>query len=149
MSSNLYNVESLSEYAFNHDDADAAWEVYVELSSRSVHTEMSEHDGVDAAILTSMASLFWESRSILRSYGKDCVLFADLMIATLNEVVRPFTSKWHPKVVSERGKVISWDHPEFRSDHRELQAKMRVVMANVRRISGVDWEEESDEQEEA
>lgn len=78
----------------NTADQDAAWEMYVELITRVATQDL--HEGDPKTALESLSRLFAITRDILKSKGKDAINFAKIAVVILNQVVRPFTSKWHP-----------------------------------------------------
>jgi hypothetical protein len=85
------------EGEFNPRDPDraAAWELYVELLTRVTTQYLPPERGEEQAALESVYALFGLTRQILRNHGSGCGEFAKLAIPVLNQVVRPFTAKWH------------------------------------------------------
>jgi hypothetical protein len=51
--------------------------------------------GVNESALESIYSIFPETRLILKQYGFLGKQFANLAFEMLNDVIRPFTTKWH------------------------------------------------------
>lgn len=90
---NLSAVEL--EMSFQDADKDAAWELYVEMLTRIVTQPLSLEAGDDQAALDSVYSLFQTTRDILRRHGRGSIRFSKVAIPVLNQVVRPFTAKWH------------------------------------------------------
>ena len=43
----------------------------------------------------SVFALFGITREILRQKGRDCIEFTKVAVVVLNQIVRPFTAKWH------------------------------------------------------
>src|SRR5260370_27480478 len=76
-------------------DANAAWELYVELLTRITTQALPAEHGDEKTALDSVYSLFPTTRIILNRNGKECVSFAKIAIPVLNQILRPFTSKWH------------------------------------------------------
>lgn len=76
-------------------DRAAAWELYVELLTRIATQPLPEGTGDDKAALDSVFNLFSLTREILRRNGPDCIQFTKIAVVVLNQVVRPFTAKWH------------------------------------------------------
>lgn len=109
-----------------HDvDKDAAWELYIELLTRITTQNLSPDEGDEQVALESIYSLFGLTRDIVKRQGRHCINFAKIAIPVLNQVVRPFTAKWHG--LSLQG---AFDDPdqcgEFRQDLSELQQVLRI-----------------------
>jgi hypothetical protein len=83
------------EFAPQDPDRAAAWELYIELLTRITTQYLRPEDGDEKTALDSVYSLFNETREILRRHGSGCGEFAKLAIPVLNQVIRPFTAKWH------------------------------------------------------
>ena len=83
-------------------EADAAWELLVEISTRVSTTALNDEHGSDWAIMASLHSLFDTTRRILRSHGKQTardprngnLSLAAIATRMLNEI-RPFLTAWH------------------------------------------------------
>lgn len=83
------------EWAPRDADKAAAWEMYVELLTR-VSTQPLPHTlGSESAALASVHSLFPTTREVLRRHGRDAREFTRIAIVVLNQIVRPFTTRWH------------------------------------------------------
>ena len=134
-------------FDFKQPDKDAAWELYIELVTRVTTQELDEQAGDEIAALDSAYSIFKRSRELIIRSGFTCVEFAKLAVIVLNQVLRPFTSKWHP--IKEAGAFDSKSRKlsaaqkeayrnEFRADLRELQANMRVYTAMLAELIGFD-----------
>jgi hypothetical protein len=89
-------------------EADAAWELYIELISRVSVVPLPPNDGRLDEALTSLHSLFGTTRGLLRKYGRelaprhrqDDVTFGRVAVAVLNTALRPLLTKWHPELQS-------------------------------------------------
>lgn len=118
-------------------DAEAAWEIYVELLTR-IATQPLPHDaGVESVALGSVYSLFDITRGVLRKYGKDSVGFAKIAVIILNQVVRPFTARWH-RLSSEAAFQDEEQCQIFREELRALQVQLRSYMGMLAQIAGVE-----------
>jgi hypothetical protein len=114
-----------AEFSPNDQDADAAWELYVELLTRITTQALPEDDGDEAAALASVHKLFEITRSILRAPGRrHASAFAKLAIVVLNQKIRPFTARWHKKV--EAGELT-----KDASDRATTAAAFRRELANL------------------
>lgn len=118
-------------------DSEAAWEMYVELLTRIATQPLPDDSGMESSALTSVYSLFDITRNILRDYGKDSIGFAKIAIIILNQVIRPFTARWHK--LSEEG---AFQDPEqcslFRTELSALQVNLENYMGMLAEIAGVE-----------
>ena len=84
----------------------AAWELYVEMATRTPLGGFSPQEGSVREALNSIYSLFDTTRTILRSYGPAVarpkggleLSFGYLAISMLNHVLRPLLTEWHPRL---------------------------------------------------
>ncbi len=83
------------EWKPNEQDKTAAWELYVELITRVTTNKPGTFNGDEIAALSSIHSLFDISREIIKKHGRHAQQFTKLAIIILNQIIRPFTSKWH------------------------------------------------------
>ena len=105
-------------------DKDAAWDLYVELLTRITTQSLPKDQGVELTALESIYNLFGITRNILKDRGRSCIEFTKIAVIVLNQVVRPFTAKWHKE--SQRGSFSSDSQcAEFRRDLEMLQVKLR------------------------
>lgn len=140
-----FNLERVSfdakfiqaDFSFQQSDRDAAWELYVELLTRVSTQHIAPPDGDEVTALRSIYSLFPITRQILRARGKSCINFSKVAIPVLNQVVRPFTAKWHGREV--RGAFDSpEEREEFRRDLSSLQSELRNYNRMLANIAGVE-----------
>ena len=89
-----------AEISFEENDQDAAWELYVEMLTRIVTQPLPSDVGDEEIALESVHSLFATTREILRQRGRSTIEFSKIAIPVLNQVVRPFTAKWHRESLS-------------------------------------------------
>ena len=109
-----------AEISFKDDDRDAAWELYVEMLTRIVTQPLPSEVGDEKTALDSVYSLFGTTREILRRRGRNTIQFSKVAIPVLNQVVRPFTAKWHRESLSEAFKDPG-KCEEFRNELEALQ----------------------------
>lgn len=117
-------------------DRDAAWELYVELLTRVTTQHLAPDDGDEMTALDSIHALFGLTRATLKHQGRHCNEFAKIAIVVLNQVVRPFTARWH-----RESRAGAFDKPakrrKFRAELSNLQEQLRKYtrmladMANV------------------
>ena len=84
-----------TEWEPQEKDREAAWELYVELLTRIVTQPLPEEQGDEKSALESAHALFGITREILRRNGRGCIEFTKIAVVVLNQIVRPFTTKWH------------------------------------------------------
>ena len=113
-----------AEISFEEDDQDAAWELYVEMLTRIVTQPLPSDIGDEETALDSVYSLFPTTREILRRRGRSTIKFSKVAIPVLNQVVRPFTTKWHRE---SRSKAFENKEKckEFREELEALQKDLR------------------------
>jgi hypothetical protein len=83
------------EFAPQDPDRAAAWELYVELLTRVTTQYLAPEDGDEKTALDGVHAIFPLTGDILRRQGSGCGEFAKLAIPVLNQIIRPFTAKWH------------------------------------------------------
>ena len=125
------------EIDFKSDDQDAAWELYVEMLTRIVTQPLPADAGDEKTALDSVYSLFPTTREILQRHGRKAIQFSKVAIPVLNQVVRPFTAKWHKEALAgafgDAAKRI-----EFREELSALQEDLRNYNRLLADIAGVE-----------
>ena len=111
------------EFSPTEDDQTAAWDMYVELITRITTQPLAQDEGVEATALESVYSIFGITRNILKTKGKNAENFTKIAIVVLNQVIRPFTAKWHRKKL-EGAFENSTDCLLFRNELSELQSEL-------------------------
>ena len=136
-----------TEVIFEDVDRKAAWELYIELVTRVTTQPLDEVYGDEAAALNSVHTIFESTREVLRKNGVRCYQFSRIAVLMLNQVVRPFTTKWHQKSVA--GELRTDDEQAlFRAELTALQhdllnyTALLADMAGVEDISGIEALEE-------
>ncbi len=136
----------------------AAFELFVELSSRTTTTQLQPEEGLIREALDSLYLVFGLTREILRKYGGDVakgrddgnLTLAVISLRVLNEIIRPRTSKWHPLLLSweQQGELDgrgrdraaweqSWDLvDDCRADLNALRTEIRAYMDSLAKIAG-------------
>lgn len=134
------------EWKPSDPDRDAAWDLYVELLTRITTQPLSDEHGIEQTALESIHDLFGITRQTLKEHGRSCIEFTRISIIVLNQVIRPFTAKWHRK--SEKGAFDSSEKcTEFREDLKVLQIKLRnytgllAELANVEDLTELEVEQ--------
>ncbi|WP_328311976.1 toll/interleukin-1 receptor domain-containing protein [Streptomyces sp. NBC_00442] len=133
----------------------AAFDLQVELVSRIGVQELPADSGSLREALTSLNTLFSFTRDTLRRYSiglepGTAPTVRSVADHLLNEILRPFTTRWHPLLAAweahrpphtspldhERG----WAHAAtFRSDLNALREPLQGVAASLAEISGAEF----------
>lgn len=131
-----------AEFELKPDDRAAAWDLYVEMLTRIVTQPLPNEYGDENTALDSVHSLFKTTRDILKARGPHCVQFTKVAIVVLNQIVRPFTAKWHrlslAKAFDDAARC-----KEFRKELAVLQKDLRnysralADMAQVEDLTGL------------
>lgn len=131
----------------------AAWELYVELSTRISVQPLAHNEGLLREALSSLYSIFEITREILRKAGPSVAKgknsLGPVAIEVLNVGLRPFLVKWHPLLQSyeeERSTGISpydheasWDNAsELRDELNQLREQMIIYVNALAKIAGID-----------
>jgi len=117
-------------------DRNAAWDLYIELLTRITTQPLPREHGDEQTALESVHKLFELTRDILHKHGPGCGEFAKVAIPVLNQIIRPFTAKWHRLCIAGAFKKPA-RCKEFREELEALQAKLQrytqalAKMANV------------------
>ena len=125
-----------AEISFKDDDRDAAWELYVEMLTRIVTQSLPSEVGDEQTALDSVYSLFGTTREILRRRGRNTIHFSKVAIPVLNQVVRPFTAKWHRE--SLLGFEKAGKRKKFRKELEALQKDLRNYNCMLAEIADVE-----------
>ncbi|MYC35201.1 MAG: hypothetical protein F4X64_18800 [Chloroflexi bacterium] len=125
------------EIDLTQDDQDAAWELCIEMLTRIVTQPLPAEAGDELTALESVYSLFPTTREILRARGRGTIQFSKVAIPVLNQVVRPFTAKWHRESLAG-----AFDNEvkrrEFREELATLQKDLRNYNRMLAEIAGVE-----------
>ncbi|WP_326691217.1 MULTISPECIES: hypothetical protein [unclassified Streptomyces] len=134
----------------------ASWELYLELASRVSVVELDREQGLLREAISSLYSLFGTTRDILRRYGPEVapplqpghVSFGVLAMTTLNRVLRPLLTRWHPRLAayeSQRPQGTdpvayerAWEHAEqLRSDIAAVREALLSLALTLQQVAGV------------
>lgn len=125
------------ELSFRHADRMAAWELYVELLTRVTTQPLPATHGDEQTALDSVYSLFSTTRHILQRHGPAAIQFSKVAIPILNQVVRPFTAKWHKESLAD-GFTKTAKRYEFRQELISLQDDLRNYNRMLASIADVE-----------
>lgn len=125
------------EVSFQEVDKEAAWDLYVEMLTRIVTQPLPSQFGDEQTALESVYSLFPTTREILRHHGRSSIQFSKVAIPVLNQIIRPFTAKWHKESIAGAFEVES-KKKQFRAELEELQKEVRNYNRMLAEIAGVE-----------
>lgn len=119
------------------EDKAAAWELYIELLTRITTQNLQFDHGDEKTALTSIHSIFGITRDVMKHNGRYCIEFTKIAVVVLNQIVRPFTAKWHG--LSLKG---AFDDPEqcnkFRVELEQLQKILRIYTKMLAEMADVE-----------
>jgi hypothetical protein len=134
----------------------AAWEMYVELITRTSIEPQAVGEGSLREALSSLYSLFGTTREILRKYGPAVATpkkggdlsFGLIAVTVLNKVLRPLLTHWHPELadyeslrpggVSPIAHEQAWPKAaEFRAALDEVRSTLRTYAGYLAEVAGV------------
>ena len=118
-----------AEIRFNDDDKKAAWELYIELLTRVTTQPLSDEAGDEQTALESIHSIFTTTREILKKYGTGTIRFSKIAIPVLNQIIRPFTAKWHNLSVAG-----CFSDPKKLQEFREELKLLQIDLTNYNRL---------------
>lgn len=125
------------EWKPQEEDKAAAWELYIELLTRIATQPLDAEHGDEKTALDSVFSLFSITRQVLKNNTRNCTEFTKIAIVVLNQVVRPFTAKWHR--LSLQGAFNDADQCNtFRSELMALQVTLRKYTKMLANMAGVE-----------
>jgi hypothetical protein len=110
--------------------------MYIELITRITTQPLALEDGDEATALESIHSIFEITREILKTKGKKAINFTRIAIVVLNQIIRPFTAKWHKKMLNNAFQ-ISDECLTFREELDNLQLeliKYTRLLADLARV---------------
>lgn len=138
MSSLKISVPFLNmEWKPRDGDKNAAWEMYIELLTRITTQPLADTQGDEETALQSVYSLFGITRGIIKEHGRDCVEFTKIAVVVLNQIIRPFTSKWHR--LSLAGAFKNPDQARaFRLELKGIQEQLLVYTRMLAQMAGVE-----------
>src|SRR3990172_8420192 len=107
----------LGQLEFEPDEVQqrAAWELFVELSTRIATQPLGPEEGLLREALTSLYSIFAATRDVLRRAGPSVATgpnsLGPVAVDVLNKGLRPFPAQWHPLLQSwEQVRIPSTSH---------------------------------------
>jgi hypothetical protein len=80
--------------------------------------------------------LFLLTRDTIKRNGRHCINFTRIAVVVLNQIVRPFTARWHPRVLA--GPLDAAARDEFRAELGALQTDLRNYTCLLADLADVD-----------
>ena len=111
------------EFKPQEADKNAAWDLYIELLTRITTQPLPKEHGDEQTALNSVFALFGLTRDVLKKHGRDAEEFSKIAIVVLNQVIRPFTAKWHKESIDG-----AFDKKEKCNEFREELKKLQLVL---------------------
>jgi hypothetical protein len=142
-------VPQLSELTFvvNDDTQQVSWQLFVESVTRISTQRLDDDEGLIREALTSLYGLFATTRDILRAARPSArgqgITVEYLAVNLLNRELRPFLSKWHPRLKEFENAhpdlpESDWPHAaECRTELSRVQANTREYVLGFARLAGV------------
>lgn len=143
-------IPQFSELTFvvNNDARQVAWKLFVETVTRITTQPLDDQAGLIREALTSLYSLFATTRDTLKNSRPSLPAAGNqtvehLAVTMLNWELRPFLSKWHPRL-----REFEQTHPdeaesgwpevaECRGELRDVQERLRAYALGFARLAGV------------
>ncbi|MFF3634079.1 hypothetical protein [Streptomyces sp. NPDC002250] len=143
-------VPQLSELTFvvNNDARQVAWQLFVESVTRVSVQRLDDDEGLLREAMSSLYGLFVTTRETLKVARPSTQVSAGMTVECLavnflNAELRPFLSKWHPRLRTfeaawpDRSESEWPQAAECRSELRQLQARARQYVLAFARLAGV------------
>lgn len=142
-----------AEWEADPTERKAAWSLYVELVTRIAIESLGEDEGSLREALNSLYSLFATTRDVLKEAGPSVGASHDsvggIAIAVLNKGLRPFLTKWHPKLeaweaqrpegMSKREHEKNWqEERQLRQELDRLSQDLDQYAKALAQIIGID-----------
>jgi hypothetical protein len=130
------------------DRSKAGWRIFVEVASRIATQPLAPGEGVLREALQSLYTLFGAIRDELKAMLPTPVASGEntievIALTILNEHLRPFLAKWHPRLLAweqhwEKKKEAEWPEAEtFRSELAALRRRIAEEAEKLGPIVGV------------
>ncbi|MFF1722629.1 hypothetical protein [Streptomyces sviceus] len=142
-------VPQLSELTFVVNDHTRAvsWQIFIESVTRISTQRLDDDEGLLREALTSLYGLFATTRDILKAARPTAhgagITVEYLAVNLLNRELRPFLSKWHPRLLAfeaanpELGESAWAQASECRRELARLQGNTRQYVLSFARLAGV------------
>ena len=125
------------EWKPQDEDKAAAWELYIELLTRITTQPLAANHGDEQTALSSVYAIFGLTRNVMKNNGRHCTEFTKIAIVVLNQIIRPFTAKWHKFSVAG-GFENDVNCQEFRAELITLQSILCTYTKMLAEMAGVE-----------
>lgn len=144
------SVPQVSQLTFvvNNESRNVAWKLFVETMTRVSTQPLDDEEGLTREALSSLYGLFATTRDTLKSSrpsvpapGGQTV--EHLAITMLNQELRPFLSKWHPRLrqfeqTQPDALESAWqENAACRAELREVQRRIYGYAMGFAKLAGV------------
>jgi hypothetical protein len=126
-----------ADFSPRDPDRAAAWDLYIELLTRTTTQYLEPEQGDEATALESIHSIFSLTRKSLKRHGAGAGAFAKIAIPVLNQVIRPFTAKWH-KLSRDGSLTTPAGCQAFRGELLILQQTLRNYTSALAAMAAVE-----------
>ncbi|MBQ0996297.1 hypothetical protein [Streptomyces sp. RK62] len=143
-------VPQLSELTFvvNNDARQVSWQLFIESVTRVSVQPLDDEEGLLREALSSLYSLFATTRETLKVsrpsvHANNGLTVEHLAVNFLNAELRPFLTKWHPRLrafeeESPQRPEHEWgEAAQCRAELRQVQANARQYVLAYARLAGV------------
>lgn len=124
-----YEMNFNAPTSVTKESTQAAWEFYVELTSRISTVEIKDSEGSDQAALDSLYALFGIWRELIKRHGKKSLYFFKFSNRFINNDLRSVTTKWHRHINDK-----NFDTNEFRIDLKDLQKSAKKLAFKIEKV---------------
>ena len=125
-----------AEWQADDTERRAAWSLYVELVTRISVQSLEMDEGLLREALNSLYSFFGTTRQVLKDAGPEVGASRNsvggIAIAVLNRGLRPFLSKWHPRLQAWEIKRPVDRSPKEHEQQWSEELELRNALASLR-----------------
>lgn len=134
------DAEDSKDLAASEAERRLAWQLHVELATRVSAVRLEAEQGLLSEALESLHALFRIAREALaEDPGAGASEAASTVVRTLNEVLRPFLTKWHPLLVAHdelrQAGTGRFEHEQAWPRNAQLRAELVELQAVLREVA--------------
>jgi len=136
------------KWVADRDQQTASWELYVELITRISVVPLTAGTGIVREALSSIYSLFAETRKILKDHGPGVarpigggdLTLGYIAVEVLNNRLRPFLAKWHPELqeyeATKPADVSASEHERKWARTQEVRTELEALRVHMIEYAG-------------